>query len=65
MHKILLAAMSDYFRAMFLGPMRESKENSVDLKVGYGHGALLNIHLLSSGENYVLYPMKLISQLSS
>lgn len=31
-HKILLAATSDYFRAMLQGPMRESKEDSVDLK---------------------------------
>lgn len=32
MHKILLAATSDYFRAMLLGPMKESKEAKVDLK---------------------------------
>ena len=31
-HKILLAATSDYFRAMLQGPMRESKEDEVDLK---------------------------------
>ncbi len=31
-HKILLAATSDYFRVMLQGPMRESQEHFVDLK---------------------------------
>ena len=29
---MLLAATSDYFRAMLCGPMRESKKDCVDLK---------------------------------
>ena len=31
-HKVLLVATSDYFRAMLLGPMRESQKQGVDLK---------------------------------
>jgi len=31
-HKILLAATSDYFRAMLLSPTKESQENTVDMK---------------------------------
>lgn len=32
MHKVLLAASSEYFRAMLRGYMKESKEDSVDLR---------------------------------
>ena len=31
-HKVLLAATSDYFRAMLCGCLRESTENRVELK---------------------------------
>ena len=49
-HKILLAATSDYFRAMLLGPTKESKENTVDMK-GLSSSALqYMIDFIYSGE---------------
>ncbi len=49
-HKILLAATSDYFRVMLAGPMKESKENQVDLKALSADALQLIIDFIYSGE---------------
>ena len=49
-HKVLLAATSDYFRVMFGGVMAESKQDSVDLKGVTADGLQHIIDFIYSGE---------------
>ncbi|XP_021372103.1 kelch-like protein 26 isoform X2 [Mizuhopecten yessoensis] len=54
-HKVLLAATSDYFKVMFGGVMAESKQNSVDLKGVTADGLQQIVEFIYSGEMSLHY----------
>ena len=60
---MLLAGMSDYFRAMLLGPMKESQESHVDLKALTAESLQLIVNFLYSGVMHLVIYRVIVQKL--